>query len=100
MAFGICDFSWTASADWGEKGHFVAFGKGFADLRKFVISGQHDAGCHREQLRECGGIVLKDSARGRARGEFEPVFRAAADVLQKAEKQNSDLHYVKAIKTN
>ena len=44
--------------------------------------------------------MLEDGARGRARREFEPVFRAAADVFQKPEKQNSDLHYVKAIKTH
>jgi acyl-CoA thioester hydrolase len=43
--------------------------------------------------------VLEDRARGRSRGKVEPFFRDAADILQKPEKQNFDLHYVKAIKT-
>jgi acyl-CoA thioester hydrolase len=44
--------------------------------------------------------VLKDRTRRGAFGNLDPVFPAAADILQKPEKQNLDLHYVKAIKAN
>ncbi len=88
----------AASADGWKQRDFVAFCELIGSLCKLVVASQDDAGCHLAQAGKCGGVVIENGTGGRAFGQVDSLFGVAADVFKKTEKQNPDLHYVKAIK--
>ena len=81
-----------APADRRQQRHFIALGERLTGRSKFVVAGDYNAGCHGPQFRKLGRIILEYGAGRRAFGQLQLGLGSPADVLQKPEKQNSDVH--------
>ena len=64
-----------------QQRNLVAFVQEIARAAEFVIARDNDALRHVFQSRELRGVMVENGAQRCGRGQVEPVFGAAADVL-------------------
>ena len=71
----------------------------FASGGELLVAREHDARSHLRAASETRGVVIENGARRSRRAGVRDGPRRPADVFQKPEKKNPDLHYGKVIKS-